>query len=164
MTLIDVINSNLHIQDTVLDIGCGDKSLTKQFKCKKIITLDAWGKVKPDILIDLEISDIPFSENVIDVIIMLDFIEHLDKDRGFIIMEQSKIVAKRMIILLTPLWWQDNSINVNNKDMWCYGNNYDYHKSLWCLEDFKEWKRFTDNDVSDSYFFGAYTCKGVDNV
>lgn len=160
MALIDVVNSNLHNQDTVLDIGCGDKVLSNQFKCKMVITLDAWEKVDPDILADLEVEDLPFTENSVDVVIMLDFIEHLNKERGFAIIEQAKLITRRMIILLTPLWWTDNSVNVNDKDMWYYGNEYDYHKSLWTLEDFEGWTRFTNNpDVSDTYFVGAWTKK-----
>jgi hypothetical protein len=160
MALIDVVNRNLRIQDTILDIGCGDKVLSKQFKCKMVITLDAWDKVDPDILADLEVEDLPFTENSVDVVIMLDFIEHLSKDRGVVIIEQAKKIARRSIILLTPLWWTDNSVNVNDPDMWCYGNIFDYHKSLWTLEDFAGWNRFTNNpNVSDKYFVGAWTKK-----
>jgi hypothetical protein len=160
MALIDVVNRNLRIQDTVLDIGCGDKSLSKRFKCKKLITLDAWDKVKPDILLDLSTNKIPFEENSVDVVVMLDFIEHLEKTVGAGIIEQAKKITRRSIILLTPLWWTDNSVNVNDPDMWCYGNIYDFHKSLWTLEDFVGWNRFTNNpNVSDEYFVGAWTKK-----
>jgi len=158
MAFIDVVNQNLTENDVVLDIGCGDKNLSNRYVCEKLITLDAWEKVNPDILVNLEISDIPFPENSVDVVVMLDFIEHLDYNRGKEIIEQAKIIARKKIVLLTPLWWQDNAENVNNPALWCYGNEYDYHKSLWTLEDFEGWERFTGNpDVLDTYFVGAWT-------
>ena len=91
-----------------------------------------------------------------DVLLMIDFIEHLEKERGIIILEQAKQVARKVVLLLTPLWWQDNAVNVNNPDLWCYGNKYDYHKSLWTLEDFAGWDRITGIKNLDNYFVGAY--------
>jgi len=65
--------------------------------------------------------------------------------------------------LLTPLWWSDNAENVNNSALWCYGNKYDYHKSLWTLDDFVGWERqhstiMTENTrIPDKYYLGCWT-------
>jgi len=125
--------------DTVLDIGCGDKCRTRLLKDNKVFTVDAWDKVKPDLLIDLEVEPLPLGENSFDIIFMIDFIEHLSREAGMRVLAQAKEICRKKIILLTPLWWQDNSVNVNNPSLWCYGNPYDYHKSLWKLEDFEGW-------------------------
>lgn len=164
MNLYDFIKHNVKINDVVLDIGCGDKKYSSNLLCKKVVTLDAWDKVEPDVLVDLEVDDLPFQPKSFDVILMIDFIEHLSKDRGHIILEQSKQISRKSVLLLTPLWWQDNSVNVNNPKLWCYGNKYDYHKSLWTLEDFVGWDRVTGIKNLQQYFVGIYNCKGVNCV
>lgn len=125
--------------DSVLDIGCGDKHRTAYLTDNKVVSLDAWEKVNPDILLDLEVSSLPFKENSFDVILMIDFIEHLSKISGKRILEEAYKICRKKIILLTPLWWSDNSENVNNPALWCYKNQFDYHKSLWTVEDFSSW-------------------------
>jgi SAM-dependent methyltransferase len=150
--------------DEVLDIGCGNKQRSSDLLCKKVVTLDAWYKVNPDILLDLEASDLPFPPKSFDVILMIDFIEHLERDRGHTILEQAKQIARKSIILLTPLWWTTNKRNVNNPKLWSYHNNYDYHKSLWAVEDFVGWDRVSGIKGLQRYFVGIYNCRGVNNV
>ncbi len=88
------INRIVQFSDSVLDIGCGDKSKTNGLSCKRIVSLDAWPNVNPDILLDLEKEDLPFGENEFEVILMIDFIEHLEKNRGKQILEQAKKFAQ----------------------------------------------------------------------
>lgn len=164
MNINDLIKTYVDENDEVLDIGCGDKQRSSDLSCKRVVTLDAWDKVQPDVLLDLENNDLPFLEQSFDVVLLIDFIEHLDKERGYIILEQVKWIIRKVIILLTPLWWTDNSVNVNNSDLWCYGNKYDYHKSLWELSDFTEWNRINGLIGLDNYFVGVYDYKGELNV
>lgn len=154
--MLKFIKTQVNENTELLDVGCGDRKISSQLNCKKIVTLDAWDKVNPDVLIDLEKADLPFEENSFDTVLMLDFIEHVEKERGFELIEQVKKIARKNIILLTPLWWQDNSENVNNPSLWCYGNKFDYHKSLWTIEDFKGWTRNEGVSYLKDYFFGVY--------
>ena len=156
MSINILIEERVEPQFTVLDIGCGDKGRSKNLNCKEVVTLDAWLNVNPDILLDLTTNNIPFDYNSFDIILMIDFIEHVEKERGEELIKQAKDIASKGIILLTPLWWTDNSQNVNNPDLWCYGNKYDYHKSLWTLEDFSDWKRVEGIPNLDNYFVGVY--------
>jgi len=165
-SLAEFVQLNADRNDSALDIGCGigaySNVLKEYVRCKKVVTIDAWDKVNPDILIDLEKEDIPFEDNTFDIILMMDFIEHLTKDRGIKILKQAMGIVKKRILLLTPLWWTDNSDNVNDPTLWCYTNVYDLHKSLWLLDDFVEWSRVTINDfdvsgVSNDYFVGIWT-------
>lgn len=156
MNINDLIKSHVLITDDVLDIGCGDKRRSSDLVCRKVVTLDAWDKVNPDILLDLESNDLPFTEESFDVVLMIDFIEHLGRERGKIILEQAKSVSKRHVILLTPLWWTDNSENVNNTKLWCYGNIYDHHKSLWGISDFDGWRRIQGLVGLNNYFVGVW--------
>ena len=164
MNINDLIKTYVNETDKVLDIGCGDKRRSSDLICKEVVTLDAWDKTRPDVLLDLEINDLPFPEQSFDVVLIIDFIEHLDKERGRIILEQAKRVTKRVVIILTPLWWQDNAENVNNPELWCYNNEYDYHKSLWKVDDFTGWERINGLKGLANYFVGVYKNKGVNNV
>lgn len=143
--------------DTVLDIGCGDKRNHNLFRCANITTVDAWEKVKPHYVIDLENEWLPFGEKSFDVVLMLDFIEHLEKSRGLEIIDQCKSIARKKIILFTPLWWDKNEKHTNNPDKWCYGNEFNLHKSLWSVEDFKGWRRYGDvQNHLTRYWYGEW--------
>ena len=142
--IIEEIGKLIKIDDTVLDLGCGNKRFSI---FGKTTTVDSWKKVKPDYLLNLEVDKLPFVENSFDYILMIDFIEHLNKDRGRILLEDCKKIVRKKIILYTPLVFNDNSINVNNRKCWAYGNVFDYHKSLWTLDDFPDWTILFKNDI-----------------
>lgn len=143
-TLAKTIRDAIKPTDTVLDIGCGDKGIHKNIKCANITTVDAWKKVDPHYVINLEKESLPFGEESFDVVMMLDFIEHLDKDRGWEIIKQCQKISRKKVILFTPLWWTLNDKHTNNPKLWCYGNKFNIHKSLWKVEDFKGWSRYVD--------------------
>lgn len=145
-TIRTFLNSEIRSTDKVLDIGCGIKTYSNY---GITTTVDVWEKLNPDLLIDLEKNKLPFMENSFDYILMIDFIEHIEKEKGMELIEQCKKIVKNKIILFTPLIFDDNSKNVENKNLWCYGNKYDYHKSLWNLDDFKKWNPIR---ITDSYF------------
>lgn len=143
----EYLSNEIKKSDTVLDIGCGIKTYSIY---GITTTVDAWEKLQPDYLIDLEKNKLPFVENSFDYILIIDFIEHIDKNIGLLLLEDCKKIVRKKIIIFTPLIFDDNSINVNNKDLWCYGNTYDYHKSLWSdieLNDF-----ITIHKDNGSYF------------
>ncbi|MHC4270456.1 MAG: class I SAM-dependent methyltransferase [Planctomycetota bacterium] len=135
MTLIDFVCDLIRETDTVLDIGCGDKCYERKTKRGKFFTVDAHAELKPTWVVDLEKTGLPFGENLFDIVLMLDFIEHLTKERGMAILKQAKWIAKRMIILSTPAIWTTNEDNVQH-EAW-ENNPYNRHKSLWSGEDFE---------------------------
>ena len=127
--------------DSVLDVGCGDKGRTRCLnKGNKVVSVDAWDKARPDMVVNVEKESLPFPEKSFDVVLMLDFVEHLDKDVGKRVMEEAKRIANKKVLLFTPTFWTDNKDNVNNPELWCYQNEFDHHKSLWQEEDFVGWK------------------------
>lgn len=147
--LVNEISKIINKNDTVLDLGCGNKAFSN---IGITTTVDAWEKIKPDYLLNLEIDKLPFEENSFDYILMIDFIEHLNKNNGIKLLEDCKKIVKNKIILFTPLHFNDNSINVNDPNCWAYGNNFDYHKSLWTLQDFYNWNRIEILEPFEFYF------------
>ena len=149
----------IHNIKSILDVGCGDKKWTYRLKdCYKdcdIVTLDAWPNFEPDVLHDLNNLPLPFSDDSFDLVLLLDVIEHLDKKNGFKLLEYLKRICK-IIILLTPLWWQDNLDNVTDSSTMYFNNSYNLHKSLWSSEDFKDFKRL-EIGVKQNYYIGVYS-------
>jgi hypothetical protein len=153
--VIDMVNYYTK-EGNILDIGCGDKLMSNQILNRNILMVDGFEPFKPDKVLDLNITPLPFTDNSYDTILMLDLIEHLDKDKGEALLADLKRIATKRIILLTPLWWDDNSHNVTNPTSSYYGNEYDRHRSLWILEDFKDCTRLTTLTNLQHYFFGIW--------
>lgn len=138
MTVRSLLQNHILKNSKVLDIGCGKKSHSNY--SVNTTTIDAWTKLSPDILLDVEKEPLPFEKDSFDHITMIDFIEHLDKDKGEDLLIQCKDIVRDKIFIFTPLFFTNNAENVENPKCWAYGNPYDYHKSLWTLEeDFKDW-------------------------
>ena len=155
--LDQVLYRNTPLNATVLDIGCGDKKYSNI--SPNTTTLDAWDKVNPDILLDIENNDLPFEDNSFDVIYLMDIIEHLEKERGVAILEQCKRICKQNIIIFTPLVWEDTTKYIEDKTLWCYGNEYDLHKSLWTLNDFTDWKKLATSACYKHAYMGKWIKK-----
>ncbi len=160
--LMKYLHSVVKEGDSLLDLGCGPKLYSDPFKniCRKILTVDAWESVNPDIVADLETVDLLslLGGEKYDYILMIDFIEHLDKAAGLRLIESAKSIANKKIILLTPLEeiWDDNHKNVNDPALWCYGNTFDMHKSIWSKDDFADWEDLSLPGLH-SYFVGAFS-------
>lgn len=160
--LLDYMFSIVDNDSSLLDLGCGPKLYSDPFKekCNKILTIDAWDSVNPDIVADLEKQEIFDLVNgqMFDYIWMIDFIEHLDKDVGLKLIEDCKKIVNKKILLLTPLEeiWTDNQKNVDDPLLWCYGNSYDLHKSVWDKSDFSDWIEVKLPKMNN-YFVGYFS-------
>jgi len=160
--LMKYLISTIKPGNTLLDLGCGPKLYSNPFKevCEKVLTIDAWESINPDIVADLETADLLLLLNnqKFDYVLMIDFIEHLSKEAGMRLIENVKKITLKNIILLTPLEeiWDDNHKNVNDPSLWCYGNIYDMHKSLWTKDDFANWVDLQLPGL-DNYFVGTYS-------
>lgn len=147
----------------LLNIGCGDKSNYSKLQYKTIVGVDSWEAFKPEFLWDLNNLPLPFSNNSFDSVLCLDVIEHLDKDAGLKLVQELKRITKRYIVVLTPLFWTENTESYNNPNSPYYQNPFDLHKSLWTLEDFPDWKPLYKPTTLENYFFGVWD-KTIDNL
>ena len=111
--LIGFLKSKINDGSTLLDIGCGPKLYSDPFLniCSKVLTVDAWSVTNPDILLDVEKNSLlPFLNGIsYDYILLLDFIEHLDKTAGINLINDCKTICNKEIILLNTNKTYDGS-------------------------------------------------------
>jgi len=125
--------------DTVLDVGSGDRRY-QDIGASDIKSLDIWPAAEPDYLLDLEDKDLP--DKMFSVIFLIDLLEHLTDKRGREILEQAKKRAKRAVVVLTPLTWDENRRPYRSAGGFYQGNQAVLHRSLWSLADFDHnWTR-----------------------
>lgn len=150
------LSTQISDDSSILDIGCGIKDYSMFGKCT---TVDAWDKVNPDYLLNLENEKLPFDDNSFDYILLIDFIEHLNKDKGLIVLNDCKRIVKNKIFLFTPLIFDTNEDNCKDINCWAYGNEFNYHKSLWTMDDFIDWEQIIKNTDNYQTFWGYWEKK-----
>lgn len=158
--LLEYLKNNIDNNNSLLDIGCGPKLYSTPFleTASRVVTIDAWSEVNPDILVDLETTRLDsVIKSPVDYILMIDFIEHVDKEIGKTIIDQCKQLANKKIFILTPLEtiWTENHEHVDDPSLWCFNNKYDLHKSMWSKTDFPEWTEIQIPKLQN-YFVGYF--------
>jgi len=76
-------------------------------------------------------NGLPFPNKSINITIMQQFIEHVSKDEGILILEEAERVTTDMIIVCTP-----NGFHVSGPGT--HGNKHSEHLSGWTIQDFRE--------------------------
>jgi len=79
-----------------------------------------------------------FTENSVDTIILIDVIEHLEKDVALELLKLSERVCRKQLAIFTPLGFLPQS-HPDGIDAWgLHGGHMQEHKSGWQPEDFGE--------------------------
>jgi len=88
-----------------------------------------------------------FPEKSIDTIFLVDVIEHLEKKEAKILLRKTEKIARKQIIIFTPLGFIPQS-HPSGKDAWgLNGGAWQEHKSGWLPEDFgNNWDIFACKD------------------
>ncbi|MCZ6688717.1 MAG: class I SAM-dependent methyltransferase [Planctomycetota bacterium] len=75
----------------------------------------------------------------VDSVLAFDFIEHLDKESGHRFLREAKRVARRQIVVFTPLGFYPQSYKPGEKDsLGMDGASWQTHVSGWDVDDFKD--------------------------
>ena len=138
--------------DTVLDIGCGIRPQEYVAPavhiccdpCQQYIEhLQTKIRDKQDgeyVIIKADWSEIIniFPAESVDTVFLLDVIEHLEKEEGKALLEATEAVARRQVIVFTPLGFFPQH-SADGKDAWGLdGGEWQEHKSGWWPEDFDD--------------------------
>lgn len=110
-TLNYCVESSLKDCDTALDIGCGPDSPIKHCKnlsytvgvesFKRYIEISKKKKIHTK-YINQNIFDLKFEENSFDAVLMIDIIEHMEKDKAKELIVKATKWAKKKVIVSTP--------------------------------------------------------------
>lgn len=78
-----------------------------------------------------------FPENSVDTVILVDVIEHLEKEEGERLLTLTSKIARQQVIVFTPYGFMPQH-HVDGKDAWGLGGgDWQEHKSGWLPEDFE---------------------------
>ncbi len=107
---------------------------------RNVYICNTWDKVLPKI-----------AAKSIDTIFAIDVIEHFTKSEGKTFIEQAQRVAKKQIVIFTPLGFYPQDYQENDVDRWgMNGGEWQAHKSGWLPTDFDgDWKIFACNDFHE---------------
>ena len=87
----------------------------------------------------------------VEVVYMLDVIEHMDKEEGRDVLEHARRKAGQVVIF-TPLGFREQSYKEGEKDAWgMNGTRWQTHRSGWTPDDFPGAAIY-----ADPRFFGDY--------
>jgi len=76
-----------------------------------------------------------FHDRVVDSVLAFDVIEHLEKEDGHALLEEAVRVARKQIVIFTPLGFVEQT-----EDAWnMKGEYWQKHRSGWTPEDFEGW-------------------------
>lgn len=135
--------------DTVLDIGCGLRPQTF-FKpdihycgepCEEYyrVLVKKYKNNNSVVVINDTAQNIvkQFGENSVDSIFMLDVIEHLPKADSKKVIKECQKLARKQVIIFTPLGFMKQEYANGEKDAWgLRGQYWQTHKSAWGVQDF----------------------------
>ncbi len=129
----------------ILDLGSGpgDSYLrSRKFRGKDLTCLDIFEPYLKECqrlgfkilhLDALELSK-RFKPASFDIILAIDFLEHLEKEKGVRLLADLEKIARRKILIFSPLGWVPM-----DKDTHGFNNvYYQTHRSAWSLEDFQK--------------------------
>lgn len=104
LPVVEVIRKSKYTNDTILEVGSGDLGITPYLK-RKVIGLDVvFGSLENDLLqkVGYNGSRFPFDDNKFDLVIGVDSLEHIAKDKRQEFINEIARVAKKAVIVVVP--------------------------------------------------------------
>jgi len=155
--------SSFRTVHTVLDIGSGIKP-QDLVDCRVHVCVEPFRQYaerltveNPDaVVITCGWSDAVhlFPAGSVDTVVLLDVIEHLEKDEGQRLLEATVKIARSQVIVLTPLGFMPQGEG-ESKDAWGLdGTDWQVHRSGWVPEDFPGWQSIVCEDFHEEDAYG----------
>lgn len=125
--------------DSLLDVGCGLGTYLHALPIRWRIALDAHAPYLEHVIADVKIDSEALealelmAPASVDAVICIDMIEHVEKWRGRLILQQMRRVAKEVVAVFTPL-----GFHPQEGDAWDMGGEiWQRHRSGWLPGDFE---------------------------
>lgn len=75
----------------------------------------------------------------VDTVVLLDVIEHLEKDEGRRLLDATVALARSQVVVFTPLGFAPQGADEDTDAWGLGGTEWQIHRSGWLPEDFPEW-------------------------
>jgi 2-polyprenyl-3-methyl-5-hydroxy-6-metoxy-1,4-benzoquinol methylase len=106
------VKNEITTNDTVLDICCGIGEITRKIKAKNFTCVDIYRPYlekyhhyKPDrtfINCDVTMVNKLFLDNSFDIVLAIDAVEHLDKNKAIKLIKDLEKIARKKLVIFTP--------------------------------------------------------------
>jgi hypothetical protein len=81
-----------------------------------------------------------FPSASVDVVMLADVIEHMERNAGLETLREAKRIARHRVHVFTPDGFMPQHLGADDDDEWGYvGNELQEHHSGWTIEDFPDW-------------------------
>ncbi len=149
--LVRAVQAKLVDVDVLLDVGCGIYPQTLvvprvHICCEPfpeyVANLQAAvraGQARADVVLSLSWAEAlkALPDKSVDSVFLIDVIEHLEKAEGVVLLRDTERVARRQIVLFTPLGFMPQ--HISGPDAWGLGGGeVQEHRSGWGPEDFDD--------------------------
>ncbi len=134
-SMCSLLSSGLNGCETVLDVGCGSRSMLFRLGVGKVkVTgLDIWEPYSRnasaglyDAFIVADIQEAQIRPKSFDLVLMTYLLEHLSPDQALHALNKAEMIAKRRVVIVVPV----GRVHSEAVD----GNPYQLHKSVWSAE------------------------------
>lgn len=157
----ELIQKEITMNDTVLDLGCGIMSATDEIKAKSILGVDIWDKYLNHIkdkfqTVKLSMGETDrFMDKSYDVVLCLDVLEHLPLFTALKVLDECKRIARKKVIIYTPSIHKDNS--PAEKDAWGLGEcKYQEHICVISKDDLISRGYIISDPMNDKSHYGVF--------
>ena len=107
-----------------------------------------------------------------DSVFLIDVVEHLEKNEGKVLLKEVDRVARKQIVIFTPLGFMPQHIELDKRDRWgLHGGDFQEHKSGWLPNEFSpEWEIYVckeyhslddDGNPLEQSFGAFYAIKNI---
>lgn len=153
--------------ETVLDVGAGIRPQklvkAKLHQCiephgEYAAVLRKMGKTVIEASAQQAMAHFPSASR--DAVIMLDFVEHLTKGESQRVIKDALRIARKQVVVLTPLGYMPQTCAADAPDPWgLHGNVWQEHRSAWSVEDFDGWEVYVCENFHTTSYQGDHQVK-----
>ena len=143
LTALNTVWRNLDkLGQSILDVGCGKGEVMKFINRQREFRVTGVDIFKPylqecqklrcyDNVILADVRTLPFESKSFDVVLCMEVLEHLEKDEGEKLLHELERVARRQILLSTPVSkYEQHTLD---------GNPNQEHKYIWQADELRQW-------------------------
>jgi len=120
----EIVSRGIRREDSVLDLGCGIMDATGRLSCKSHVGVDCFQPYLDRIGMPFVYGTLPeaaavFAAGSFDVVLLLDIVEHLEKEKAILLIAEAERIAAREVIVFTP----NGNCPQRGYDAWGLGDN-----------------------------------------